>query len=105
MIEQSTYVSDILPSVASLARHHDNRSPNIGGLDSLSITSKRSVVNEREVIVRLRRVSDLEVSDLGATSLGQSVRDAVSGILLSQNGSTEQCERSESKERHGGKRM
>jgi len=103
VIEQSTYVSNILVRISALARHHDNRSLNIRSLESFSITTKRLIVDKREMIVLASRISDLEVSNLRATPLRQRSRNFVSGILLRENRGTEEHKRSESREGHRDK--
>jgi hypothetical protein len=66
---KGTYVTDVLVCVSALAGHHDYCSLDVGWPDPLAIAAERVVVDEREVVVRARRVANFEVSDLRATAL------------------------------------
>lgn len=95
-MEQSTHVSDVLVRISALARHHDDRSLDVRRLQSFPIAAKRVIVDKREMVILASWISDLEVSNLRATPLRQRSRNLVSGILLRENGSTEEHKRGES---------
>jgi hypothetical protein len=99
-IEQTTYVSNILIRISPLTRHHNNRSLHIRTLESLPITTKRGIVDKRKMVILASRIANLEVRNLRATPLRQRSINRISSILLREHRSTEQRERSESRERH-----